>query len=57
MKRKPEVTVNLVRASDSDTYEIVNNMTPLYAKYDIVHEKSRVDGNIYGYFFVKVDKR
>ncbi len=57
MKRKPEVTVNLVREIYSDIYEVVKDMTPLYAKYDIVHEKARVSGHMYGYFFVKVPRR
>lgn len=56
MKRKPVVTVNLVRSKDSDTYEVVNDMTPLYAHYDVIREKSRVQGNMYGYFYVKVPK-
>jgi hypothetical protein len=57
MKRKPIVTVNLVRAQGSDTYEVVNDMTTLYAQYDIVHEKARVQDNMYGYFYVKVPKK
>ncbi len=55
-KVKPEITVNLVRNFDSDTYEIVQDMTPIYAHYEVTHEKSRVDGKMYGYFFVKSPK-
>jgi hypothetical protein len=56
--KKAEISVNLVRAVDSDTYEIVStvDMINLYHDFDVVHEKARKQGNMYGYFFVKVPK-
>lgn len=57
MKRKPEVTVNLVRPYDSETYEIVSDydMNVLRTKYRVVPEKARFDEktNMHGRFYIK----
>jgi len=57
-KRKQEIVFNLVRSSDSDTYEVVSNvdMHSLYSRYNIVREKAITDGVRHGYFYIKIPK-
>lgn len=56
--RVPQRTVNLVRDIDSDTYEVMTNGELLLerAKATIVPEKQRVQGNLYGYFYIRMPK-
>ena len=57
---KPEITVNLVRNSDSSSYEIVSDydLTCLRGTYKIVPEKARFDEsrNMHGRFYIKMEK-
>jgi hypothetical protein len=56
--RVPQRTVNLVRDIDSDTYEVMTNGELLLerAKATIVPEKQRVQGSLYGYFYIRMPK-
>ncbi len=60
MRRKPEVTVNLVRSSDSDTYEVVSDfdLTLMRGRYRVLHEKARFDeaSNMHGRFYIRTAK-
>lgn len=56
--RVPQKTVNLVRDADSDTYEVMTNGELLLARANsnIVPEKQRVQGSLYGYFYIRMPK-
>lgn len=60
MKRKREITVNLVRPADSEVYEVVSDfdLTIMRGHYKIVPEKARFDekSNMHGRFYIKVEK-
>lgn len=60
MKRKREVTVNLVRPADSETYEVVSDfdLTIMRGQYKVVVEKARFDEsrNLHGRFYIRTEK-
>lgn len=60
MKRKREVTVNLVRSADSEVYEVVSDfdLTLMRGQYKVVPEKARFDEsrNMHGRFYIKTNK-
>ncbi len=59
-RRKPEVSVNLVRSIDSETYEIVSDfdLTVMRGRHMLLTEKSRYDEkrNTYGHFYIRMPK-
>lgn len=60
MKRKREVTVNLVRPADSEVYEVVSDfeLTVMRSHYRVVPEKARFDekSNMHGRFYIRTEK-
>lgn len=59
--RKREVSVNLVRDADSETYQIVSDydLTVMRGRHTLLPEKGRVDEkrNMYGHFYIKMPKK
>lgn len=55
-----EITVNLVRAEDSDTYEVVDDftLTLMRGKFKVVPERARFDEkrNMHGRFYIRMPK-
>jgi len=58
--RKREITVNLVRNNDSDTYEVVSDfdLTIMRGQYKVIPEKGRFDEkrNMHGRFYIRTEK-
>lgn len=53
---KPEITVNLVRTRDNDTYEVKTDydMVILHATHKVTHEKGLIDPTtkMFGNFYI-----
>lgn len=60
MKRKREITVNLVRPADSEVYEVVSDfdLTLMRGQYNVIVEKARFDekSNMHGRFYIRTEK-
>ncbi len=58
--RKREITVNLVRSDESQTYEVVSDfdLTLMRNKYKVVPERARFDEkrNMHGRFYIRMPK-
>lgn len=52
---RTEITVNLVRDQNDETYRVVGptEMVLLRARNEVTFEKSRVDGRKIGFFYVR----
>ncbi len=60
MKRRREVTVNLVRYDSDTTYEVVSDfdLTVMRGHYRVIPEKVRFDekSNMHGRFYIRSNK-
>lgn len=58
--RKREITVNLVRSAESETYEVVSDfdLTLMRGRYKVIPEKGRFDEkrNMHGRFYIRTEK-